>query len=192
MASFPPSLHGHPRSPIEDTSVIFTCMSQKPCKMPSLLLVKSIGHRSCRADERVIDRRFICLKRAGVRATEGICSGSRSGVTRDARLWVALRRSGRAILAARIFMRIDAIGCNLPGFSFSRDRAIPASVNRVKTVGNWSFVTEKVMHINAEWSSSHCDSWQIQTDKTWFKPSNKILPHIIETITIFCKTKTGI
>jgi hypothetical protein len=86
MASFPPSLHGHPRSPIEDTSVIFTCMSQKPCKMPSLLLVKSIGHRSCRADERVIDRRFICLKRAGVRATEGICSGSRSGVTRDARL----------------------------------------------------------------------------------------------------------
>ena len=42
-------------------------------------------------------------------------------VTLDAKLWVALRRSGRAIRAAkRIFIRtLDAIGCSLPGFSFS-------------------------------------------------------------------------
>ena len=71
-------------------------------------------------------------------------------VTLDAKLWVALRRSGRAIRAAkRICMRtLDAIGCNLPGFSFSSrvGRAIPASAKGVATTGKslfWTFASSQ-------------------------------------------------
>ena len=76
-------------------------------------------------------------------------------VTLDAKLWVALKRSGRAIRAAkRIFIRtFDAIGCNLPGFSFSSrvGRAIPASVNGVATTGKSSFWT----FASSQYASTH-------------------------------------
>ena len=66
-------------------------------------------------------------------------------VTLDARLCVALRRSGLAMRAAnKIFIKIfDAMGCNLPGFSSSQrvGLAIPASVNGVGTFGKSSFLT---------------------------------------------------
>ena len=92
-------------------------------------------------------------------------------VTLDAKLWVALRRSGRAILAAkRIFMRtFDAIGCNLPGFSFSSrvGRAIPASVKGVATTGKslfWTFA-------NSQYASTQ-DS--INEDMSYHVIPNKI------------------
>ena len=66
-------------------------------------------------------------------------------VTRKAKLWVALRRSGLAMRAAnKIFMStLEAMGWRRPGVSLSSSvgRAIPASVNGVAAFGNCSFLT---------------------------------------------------
>ena len=76
--------------------------NQNQTKQTKLTIIKRISHETFHENIR-------CGQKIGYMSVQSHL------VTWDARLWVALKKSGRAILVAKkVFMRIlDAIGCNL-------------------------------------------------------------------------------